>query len=288
MSATMTANEEAQLNQTIEMFEVITQSQPHDYQSLEILKEAYLKLNRQDAVVQTSKRIAEAYVQLGQLSSAILEYESILQRFPEDQDSLKALAAIESKANSFAAPLPTETEPAPATKESKKKSADGKSLPASATPADGSPVEDGRAAMQKLFIDAKLISVSDFDIFWPAPNLRDTPKAATEPFIHVLNEKQVLPLDKSMKLLAEKSRLAYMPLEKYDVDVDLARTFPRETCLRWAVLPFDRLSKSIMVATANPYNKQATRELEASTKSRIVFYLASPVELMKILKKIHR
>jgi hypothetical protein len=43
-----------------------------------------------------------------------------------------------------------------------------------------------------------------------------------------------------------------------------------------------------MVATANPYNKQATRELEASTKSRIVFYLASPVELMKILKKIHR
>ena len=93
MSATLTANEEAQLNQTIEMFEVITQSQPHDYQSLEILKEAYSKLDRQDAVVQTSKRIAEAYVQLGQLSSAILEYESILQRFPDDPDVQKALAA---------------------------------------------------------------------------------------------------------------------------------------------------------------------------------------------------
>jgi hypothetical protein len=104
----------------------------------------------------------------------------------------------------------------------------------------------------------------------------------------VLNEKQVLPLDKSIKLLAEKSRLAYLPLEKYDVDVELARTFPRETCLRWTVLPFDRLSKSIMVATANPYNKQAARELEASTKCRIVFYLSSPVELMKILKKVHR
>src|SRR5437588_9792049 len=94
-SSTLSPGEEAQLNQTIEMFEVITQSQPQDYQSLEILKEAYSKLERQDAVVQTSKRIAEAYVQLGQLSSAILEYESILQRFPEDQDVLKALAAIE-------------------------------------------------------------------------------------------------------------------------------------------------------------------------------------------------
>ena len=33
-------------------------------------------------VVSTSKRIAQAYVQMGQLSSAILEYETILQRYP--------------------------------------------------------------------------------------------------------------------------------------------------------------------------------------------------------------
>src|SRR6476659_11383043 len=101
MTSSLTANEEAQLNQTIEMFEVITQSQPQDYQSLEILKEAYSKLNRVDAVVQTSKRIAEAYVQFGQLSSAILEYESILQRLPDDPDVKAALARIETKANNF-------------------------------------------------------------------------------------------------------------------------------------------------------------------------------------------
>src|SRR5438876_562910 len=91
MSATLTPNEEAQLLQTIEMFEVITQSQPQDYQSLEILKEAYMKLNREDDVVETSRRIARAYVLLGQLSSAILEYESILQRRPDDADVLAAL-----------------------------------------------------------------------------------------------------------------------------------------------------------------------------------------------------
>src|SRR6266496_2578505 len=102
MAATLTSNEEAQLLQTIEMFEVITQSQPLDFQSLEILKEAYFKLERPKDVVNTSKRIAQAYVQLGQLSSAILEYESILQRFPDDPDVQAALAEIESKATSFA------------------------------------------------------------------------------------------------------------------------------------------------------------------------------------------
>src|SRR5438046_145199 len=101
MGAPFTANEEAQLQQTIEMFEVITQSQPQDYQSLEILKEAYFKLGREKDVISTSKRIAQAYVAMGQLSSAILEYESILQRFPDDPDVLAALGEIESKANSI-------------------------------------------------------------------------------------------------------------------------------------------------------------------------------------------
>ena len=94
--ATQTAlnpGEEAQLQQTIEMFEVIVQSQPNDTQSLEILKEAYSKLGREEDVVNTSKRIAQAYLQQGQLSSAILEYETVLQRRPEDADVQAALEA---------------------------------------------------------------------------------------------------------------------------------------------------------------------------------------------------
>src|SRR5665213_823445 len=110
MLGTLNPGEEAQLRQTIEMFEVITQSQPQDYQSLEILKEAYLKLSMEKEVILTSKRIAQAYVQLGQLSSAILEYEIILQRYPDDKDALAAMQQIESKANNLNAPAPAEME----------------------------------------------------------------------------------------------------------------------------------------------------------------------------------
>src|SRR5438093_1805346 len=109
MLGSLTSSEEAQLTQTNEMFEVITQSQPQDYQSLEILKEAYAKLGRDSDAVATSKKIAQAYVQMGQLSSAILEYETILQRFPDDPDVQAALKEIESKANNFPVePLPPE------------------------------------------------------------------------------------------------------------------------------------------------------------------------------------
>ena len=117
MLGTLNPSEEAQLRQTIEMFEVITQSQPQDYQSLEILKEAYLKLGLESEVIQTSKRIAQAYVQLGQLSSAILEFETILQRHPDDRDAMQAMAQIESQANNLnKPPMEMEAPPTPTVK----------------------------------------------------------------------------------------------------------------------------------------------------------------------------
>src|ERR1017187_3749709 len=101
-TATLNPAEEAQLKQTVEMFEVIVQSQPNDCQSLEILKEAYTRLNREPDVIRISKRIAEAYTEMGQLSSAILEYETVLQRRPNDADVQTALRPIEDKANNAA------------------------------------------------------------------------------------------------------------------------------------------------------------------------------------------
>src|SRR5277367_1092546 len=106
--------EEAQLQQTIEMFEVIVQSQPNDCQSLEILKEAYSKLGREPDVINTSKRIAQAYVQTGQLSSAILEFETVLQRQPDDAEVQAALREIESRASNAGMPSADAEAPKPA------------------------------------------------------------------------------------------------------------------------------------------------------------------------------
>jgi tetratricopeptide (TPR) repeat protein len=280
MAGTLTANEEAQLLQTIEMFEVITLSQPMDYQSLEILKEAYSKLGREQDVVNTSKRIAQAYVQLGQLSSAILEYESILQRFPDDPDVKQALAEIEDKANSFAAPVQ-----AAEAEFVEKASASAALKKSTGAPTD---LDDGKQQMQKLLVEAKLISGSDVDLYWPTPDLSEKLRNPAEPFLQAIADKQLVPLDKSLKVLCEKTRVAYLPIERYDVDVDLARTFPKDVCMRWAVLPFDRMSKSVCVATANPFNKQALHELEAHAKGRVIWYLSSPGELVRMIKKVYR
>lgn len=284
MTATLNPGEESQLLQTIEMFEVITQSQPMDYQSLEILKEAYMKLNREDDVVRTSRTIAQAYVHLGQLSSAILEYESILQRRPDDADVLAALGDIENRASSLSTPsAPLELELAHPIEPAPRLSSNGHS-----SKADTSDIDDGKSMIHKLFVESRLISQGEFDLCWHTPSLHLPPGRPIEPFVHWLADKGSVPLEKSLRLISERARVSYLPLDRYDIDLELARSFPMETCQRWCVLPFDKISKSVLVATANPFNRQAAKELEAATQARLLWYLAPPADLLKWLKRVFR
>jgi hypothetical protein len=123
---------------------------------------------------------------------------------------------------------------------------------------------------------------------WRVTDLTAAPADVVEPFVQVLQDKGFLQIDKSLKLMSDKSRMAYLPLEKYDVDIDLTRGFPAEVCRRWCVLPFDRMSKAILVATANPFNQQAVKELSATTSHRLVWYLVPPSDLLLNIRKAFR
>ncbi len=280
-AATLNPDEEAQLSQTIEMFEVIVQSQPGDTQSLEILKEAYTKLGREQDVVNTSKRIAQAYLQMGQLSSAILEYETVLQHRPDDADVRTALKQIEDRASSAVAqPSADSVAMTPGS--------DTTIVKRKARSAASGDVDDGRKTMYRIFVESKLITAGDFDLCWRSTDLTQIPTDPVDPFIQKLHEKGILTTDKSLRLISDKSRVAYLPLERYDVDIDLARGFPSDVCRRWCVLPFDRMSKAILVATANPFNQQAAKELAEATTHRLLWYLASPNEIAANLRKAFR
>ncbi len=285
-TTTLNPGEEAQLMQTIEMFEVIVQSQPSDTQSLEILKEAYSKLGREEDVVNTSKRIANAYMQQGQLSSAILEYETVLQRRPDDADVRAALKQIEERASNSVVQPPMDSSVLPSVSETTMLRR--KAKVAATTPAVNGVVDDGRKSLYKVYVESKLITAGDFDLCWRNVDLTLPPPDVIEPFIQTLHEKGIFFIEKSLRLLSDKSRVAHLPLDRYDVDMDLARGFPAEVCRRWCVLPFDRMSKAILVATANPFNQQAAKELSEATTHRLLWYVAAPNDIVNNLRKAFR
>jgi hypothetical protein len=214
---------------------------------------------------------------LGQLSSAILEFETVLQRHPDDKEAAEAMAQIESKADNLTCRQPeTET--------TTKKGPDVPAKKGAAQPE----VDDGRQTMFKHFVEAKVIAASDFDACWPVPSLTTAPAKTVEPFIHNLAERKILPVEQSLKILAERSRLAFLPLDRYEVDQEVLRGASREICQRWCVVPFDRMSKTTMVATANPFNKQAVADMEDKLRTRLLWYLATPQDLLRLIAKVLR
>lgn len=316
------------------MFEAIVESQPYDCQSLEILKEAYAKLGRHKDVLRISKRLANSYLQLGQLSSAILEYEAVVHADPNDLEAREALAKIERQAQPAldqSAPIqavatsPPRPEPATAPEEPVS-AAQTQTIepvgPAKPKPAPlekpeptprialkepvqpvniqpptkiaGAPKphpvatdrEDGRNEIYRIFVESKLVAPADFELYWPVPPAVTT--KIIEPFIQVLADQKLVPIETSLKTLIEHSRVPFIPLERYDIDFDLARRFPAQVCQRWCVLPFDRMSRTTFVATANPFNKAALNELALATTDRLIYYLAMPAELIKAIKKAFR
>jgi hypothetical protein len=282
MAGTLTATEEAQLRTTIGMFEVIVQSDPNDCQSLEILKEAYSKLRQTPEMVSCSKRLAKAYETSGQLSSAILELESLLEWSPDDPEVKAALSALVTRADTFAdRPAVPETDFA-----TKPRGEAAKAEPAVAQKAAEAEIDDGRDMMRKVFVEGKYITSTDFDQHWVTPDLNSKPTKVQDPFIQTLADKAILPVDQSLALLCERSRLCYLPLEKYELDMEVARQANRDACLRWCVLPFDRMSKTILVATSNPFNRQAALDLMGPNHLRFHWYLSSPVDLVKLITKV--
>ncbi len=276
MPEQLTDSEKAQLAQTIEMFEVITQSQPTDYQSLEILKEAYVKLGRDDDVKDCAKKIAKAYQLMGQMSSAILEWESIASQYPDDADAAKALEEIEKGM----VPAEDESHEEVATAAPKPETA--------ATTPDGVPtgLDEGKDALKRVFVDSGIMQEGDFNDCWPDPDAYP-PGQVVPPFVQILSDRGLMDIEPALKLIAEKTKLGYLPIGNYDVDIDLARTFDRDTCKRWCVLPLERMSKSILIATANPFNQQAAAELEHGKKARLQFYLSPPEQLVKAIGAVY-
>ena len=155
------------------------------------------------------------------------------------------------------------------------------------SPAALASVDDGRDSMQRVFVEGRLASATEFAECWTA-SAATPPERVSDPFVQLLSHRGGLAVDKSLQAICSHCRTPFINLDRYDVDVELAKTFPREVCRRLCVLPMDKMSKAVFVATANPFNKRAEEELRQFTAFRIVWYLAMPNDLHRLIEKIYR
>ena len=302
MSA-VSQDEQEQILQTIEMFEVITQSNPRDQQSLEILKEAYAKLGREKEGHSIARRLAEVYFEQGQYSLALLEYENILKKEPDSPEILARLGEVEAKLN--------ESGPGPEQKSADEGSSisldfsavvqsDPTLMTTSATrrrAGETTPemakalADDGNDAMAKFLVQHKIAPenvVNSALDHVRRVNANLSGQALADSLIDEIVKTRVVELDPLMCGILDRSKFAYVPLEFYDVDRQVVKMLPESLTLGRLIVPFDIMSRTIMIAMANPFDAPGKDTVQQLLDYNIQWHLAAPSAIAQVLRDAYR
>jgi hypothetical protein len=297
----LTPEEQEQLLQTIEMFEVIVQANPHDCQSLEILKDAYSRLGMKNQLLKVSRRMAQTFMELGQFATAILEYEQILRHEPDDPEVIAALGDCEERMHkSTQAPASRQsvaggptvegggliTTAATQKQELYRSTAGGGT--ADGTVAIGS--SDGNEALAKFLTQHRLAPdelVQSSLARVQKVNGSLKPSALGLSLIQEIVERGA-EIESLLCGIIDRTKFTYVPLEYYDVDRHVVRMLPEELTLRRLIVPFDVVSRTVMIATANPFDSAGKEAAQSVLDYNIQWHVASPESIMKILAQTYR
>ena len=297
---TLSDEEHSQIVQTIEMFEVITQTQPDDSQSLEILKDAYTKIAKPDEALRISRKLAEAYFNGGSHTLAMQECEQILLREPNAPEILAMLGDIETRLQNAGESLVHGGAPRSGLVAAPHLNSSGVS-PAS----DGSLIEmngkrGGTAAnlqergddqLAKFLVMQQLVPEDAVNIGLETVKQinRDLSGHALAASLldNICRENTEL-LERALSQLIDRTKFAYVPLEYYDIDRQVARMLPDNLTLGRLFVPFDLISRTIMVACCNPFDAAGRAAVQQSLDYTVAWYLARPSGIVRCLQDIYR
>ncbi len=289
---TLSEEEHNQIVQTIEMFEAITRTQPEDYQSLEILKEAYGKLGRQDESLRVSRRLAEAYFSVGSYTLAMQECEVILAKEPDAPDIVAMLGEIETRLQASGQVI-ADVKSGLISKVSV--ASEGGSLIDIATRGAAAPpnaiAERGDEHLAKFLIVQQLFDEQQVHMALDEvkrANKDLTGRALASSLLDYLCKADVGYLEKVLSALIDRTKFAYVPLEYYDVDRQIAPMLPDYLTLGRLFVPFDLVSRTMMVACCNPFDATGREAVEQSVDYTVAWYLARPSTIAKNLQTIYR
>jgi hypothetical protein len=95
-------------------------------------------------------------------------------------------------------------------------------------------------------------------------------------------------LDQIISSLVDRTKAAFIPLEYYDFDRQLARMLPDNLTLGRLCVPFDLISRTIMVACCNPFDAAGRAAVQQSLDYTVSWYLARPAAIERTLQDVYR
>ena len=293
-----TPEEREQLMQTIEMFGVIVQASPNDAQSLEILKDAFVRIGQVSEAMVAARKLAEIFSQAEQYGRAIEEYEYILDHDPANVEAMSGMGEAEEKLRvAKATGGGRHDEPPQGNTKNSHLIATGQTMKVSTKSAETiaavtkTLTEDGNETLVKFLL---LHRIAPEDVVKQAcdriskKNKDLAPNTMAHSLLDEVVRRAGLDPETVLCTIVDRSKLAYIPLEYYEVDRQVVKMLPESLTLGRLIVPFDVMSRTLMVAMANPFDSQGKDAVQKLLDFNIQWHIASPTAITKVLSDVYR
>jgi hypothetical protein len=105
--------------------------------------------------------------------------------------------------------------------------------------------------------------------------------------LQLLVDEQATMMMDALGVVQNKCNLPYLPLGYYDVDRDVAVTLPKDVACHFCVIPFDLISRSVLIATANPFDLASQEIVKSFIGQHIFWYLSPPADIVTAIQRVH-
>ena len=79
----------------------------------------------------------------------------------------------------------------------------------------------------------------------------------------------------------------YIPLENYNIDLEVLNLIPEPIARKYLVIPLDKVGKCFTVAMADPLNEQAVVEIETISNCHVEAFIATPSDIQNNITKYY-
>jgi hypothetical protein len=252
----------------------------------------------------SARRLADTYRELGQFSQAFLEYEWLLQKEPTNMEVMAAMGEIEEK-------LQTESQ-ARKSKVSAQTSRPGIKFDYSTLNVDAGTLitteqtqragaskaarqlsdgDDGQEVLARFLIQNRIAAD---EIVTAAlervtkKNAARSPNTLASSLLDEICRRGNIEMEVLLSGILDRSKFAYIPIEYYEVDRSVVKMLPEELTLGRLVVPFDVMSRTLMVAMANPFDAEGKEKVQQLLDYNIQWHLASPNAISRVLSETYK
>jgi len=80
----------------------------------------------------------------------------------------------------------------------------------------------------------------------------------------------------------------YLPLDNYEIDLDVAKIVPENVASQYCLVPIDKIGSNLTIAMSNPLNSLAIEDIELISGLCVQIFVSTATDIKKAIEKCYK